>query len=111
MTTNAELTERGVKLFAKAEQGIFDAVNALQELSDVMDQGYQIDAVNGTVAIKFRAENLQTCGLLGEALERTLKAHVTATGVAKATGADIATPYAILPPREGISQRSGGGGR
>ena len=108
MTTTIELTEHGVKLFAKAEQGIIDAVNALQELSDVMDQGYQLDAVSGGETIKFRAENLQTCGLLGEALERTLKAHVVATDIAQANGVDLVTPYSILPKR---LQRSGGGGR
>jgi hypothetical protein len=107
--TVQETVQKGVDLFAKTEIALADATACLLELQTVYIEGYYLEALDGSTALEEAADSVSIAGEIAAIKNMVLAKHRRATEFAKSAGADIDTPYAELPPRDGKKPRSGGG--
>lgn len=98
--TTEELVQRGVELFAKAELGLNDAMEAMLSMRKIFALAYANNAVQGADAIRLKSEAVELAAFIGTLKGQVLSFHEKCTEFAQSANVDIAEPYAELPPRQ-----------
>jgi hypothetical protein len=86
------IVQRGVNAFAKVETALEQAMEGLNELSQIYMEGSALDMASGGWVVKERAKFARFIGRIGELQEDVYASHERGTAVAKSNDADVAIP-------------------
>lgn len=99
---------KGQKIVGRAETRLHGARGDLTSLERWVKQAHQLGMLNGTQAMAFVSQLGVLAGEIAAVEEKLYSMHASGTELAKAAGADVPGPYAVLKDFSPIGTLDGG---